>query len=78
MSDSDSATRSAGSSAGAGVTVSPVPAGTSPVGTGSGSHGPTYSSRRRVIALKRSIASREVTVVNHASGRSSIAGSARW
>ncbi len=77
MSDSDSATRSAGSSAGAGVTDSPVPAGASPVGTRLRQPRPDVPSLA-VIALNRSIASREVTVVNHASGRSSIAGSARW
>ena len=45
--------------------------GSRPAATGSGSHGPTYSSRRRERDRRLSRARRDTTVVNQAAGLSS-------
>jgi hypothetical protein len=47
----------------------------SPTGRGSGSHGPTYTSRRRRADRRRSMARRVVTVVSHAAGSATAARS---
>ena len=61
MSESDDATTSAGSAEAPRTDESAI---------GSGTHGPTYNSRRACADVSRSMATRVVTVVNHAASLS--------